>query len=376
MQTEAAFSAQNTGYDFHPGLLSSSTRIRKELHAVTHRLDKNEQPDDVDLITKYAVFEHLSAIPWNRYPAADTGTIEALIAQYCGVEPARVVAAPGSASIITALLNYLALNGRAIHICQPTYSLFDYHCKTYNIPYTPWLLTPELRFNMQCLPELENGSVLFVVSPNNPTGTVLSNEDLATLCEVNPSSLIIMDSVYYEFGNVDYMQLLEKYPNLVILRSFSKAFPVAGLRLGYLCASAALAVSFRKLMLPFSLNPFVLSFAEKVLFRPDFQKAGAGDIRHLTQSREMLQQVFSSPFFAGRLTVFPSGGNFLLIKTKNRLDFESIMTGFQEHGVAVLDTSTCPNLDSSFRLTIGSPTENALVVRILKKTLEKSSPFC
>ncbi|HMX40921.1 MAG TPA: hypothetical protein PKD78_11355, partial [Saprospiraceae bacterium] len=130
---------------FSDNLLTASSRIAPSStsHTGGCRLDKNEQSEDVEAAFKRRVIEKLVAADWNRYPAADHRDIEERVAQYCGLSPENIVLSAGSASLITTLLDYFALQGKHIVITQPSYSLFDYHCKTYNIPYEPWLLSPE-----------------------------------------------------------------------------------------------------------------------------------------------------------------------------------------------------------------------------------------
>ena len=178
---------------------------------------------------------------WHRYPSADLTDIEEKVAQYCGLQANNIVLGAGSASIITTLLNYLAINGKKLVITHPSYSLFEYHCNTYQIPFTPWLLNQNLEFDLSKLPQLDHNSVLIVTSPNNPTGNAITKVQLETILKNHPETMVILDGVYTEFGQEDFTSLISSYNNLVVIRSFSKAFPMAGLRLGYLCSNEKMA---------------------------------------------------------------------------------------------------------------------------------------
>ena len=133
-----------TSLFFSDILQKSPSRITPTKTSSSLLLDKNEQSDDVDFSIKEKVLNSLLNANWNRYPSADCSDIEALVADYCDLDPEHIVLGPGSASIITTLLNYFALNGKRIVIAQPSYTLFDYHCKTYNIPYEPWNADPRI----------------------------------------------------------------------------------------------------------------------------------------------------------------------------------------------------------------------------------------
>jgi histidinol-phosphate aminotransferase len=105
------------------------------------------------------------------------------------------------------------------------------------------MLDDNLNFNLKTLPALHSNSVLIITAPNNPTGTNISMKQLENILKQNPTALIVLDGVYCEFSKTDFTPLINQYENLMVLRSFSKAFPVAGLRLGYLCASATITAN-------------------------------------------------------------------------------------------------------------------------------------
>ncbi len=117
-------------------------------------LDKNEQSDDIDISFKRKVLDSLLNANWNRYPSSDYQDIETKVAEYCHLKTENIVLSAGSASIITTLLDFFALNNKKLVITQPSYSLFDYHCKSYNINYEPWLLSDDLEYDFAKLPEL------------------------------------------------------------------------------------------------------------------------------------------------------------------------------------------------------------------------------
>ncbi|MEZ4893799.1 MAG: aminotransferase class I/II-fold pyridoxal phosphate-dependent enzyme [Saprospiraceae bacterium] len=360
---------------FNPALQQAAIRVPVNQHKSRFLLDKNELSHDIDLALKMEVMHKLLEANWNRYPCADYKDIESSIANYCGLSQENIALGPGSANIITTLLNYFALNQKEIVITQPSYSLFDYHCKTYNIPYKPWLLTDDLEYDYANLPQLNENSVLIITSPNNPVGNSIEFETVENLLRNNPKSVVIVDGVYCEFSKTDFTPLVKKYDNLIVLRSFSKAFPVAGLRLGYLCAAPCMAALIKKLILQFSITPFSLAFARNILFKPSFLEASQKLVQQIISEREYMYLLIKENFNPEQLEVFKSEGNFLLLRVNNEHCFQKLMEELSQEGIKVLNTSAGPLLKNTFRLSIGSPAENEIVFQHLLRCRDKNRIF-
>lgn len=353
-------------------LQQADSRIAPTKQSTRYLLDKNEQSDDIDISLKEKVLQRLMDANWNRYPASDYKDIEAKIANYCGLQAENIVLSAGSASIITTLLDYFALNQKKIFITQPSYSLFDYHCKTYNIEYQPWLLTETLEFDYDHIPDLDANSVLIITSPNNPVGNTIDKNQLEFILNLYPDSLILLDGVYCEFSDHDFTPLVRQYENLVVLRSFSKAFPIAGLRLGYLCAAPKMAAIIKKLILQFSITHFSLIFAREILFDPAFLEASKKRVREIIRERDSLTLRLNQKFDPATLKVFKSEGNFLLIRIFDTPSFERVLQSFADSGIKVLNTSPFPLLQNTFRVSIGNPHENRAFFQCLRNTLAKN----
>lgn len=357
---------------FSETLQKAGARLAPADNGKKFLLDKNEQSQDVDPALKHRLMECLMQANWNRYPSADNRDIEEKIGEYCGISGDNIVLSSGSASIITTLLDFFALNHKHIVITQPSYSLFDYHCKTHNISYTPWMLNEELNFAYDNIPDLGSDSVLIITSPNNPTGNSIAPEMLEKILIENPDSMIILDGVYTEFSKVDFTPLVQKFENLIVLRSFSKAFPIAGLRLGYLCAAAPVASAIRKLMLMFSINHFSLLFARHLLFDEEFMAQSKDRVMNIIQQRDNLSKAISSRYSPDLLKVYPSEGNFLLIRIADSALLEGLLAHLSEQGIKVLNTSNFQLLDNTFRVSIGTQIENKAFLLAMCRYLDSS----
>jgi histidinol-phosphate aminotransferase len=362
---------------FSPSLSAISNRIASSEKNYRLLLDKNEQSLDVPAIIKQKMMATFMESNLNRYPSANLTSLEEKVADYCGLQAQNIALAAGSASIITTLLNYFAINRKRIIINQPSYSLFEYHCKTYNIPYEPWMLNSDLQFDVAEMPAPDANSVVIITSPNNPVGNAISPEELEHLLTAHPDTLFILDAVYCEFGENDYTPWIHQFSNLLVLRSFSKAFPVAGIRLGYICAQPAMVDMVKKLLLPFSINALTQIFAEKVLFDPCFMEDARNRVRNTIAERERLYSFMRMYFGTEAVKVHPSQGNFLLISFANKSLYEKVTGYLEDAGIKVLGTHGQKMLNLSIRVTIGTPNENDLVLDAIVEAvgIQKKAAF-
>ena len=354
---------------FSPELGSLALRRKPDGHRTgVLLLDKNEQSEDLHPHFKQRVLDHVMEQNWHRYPPASYSDIEEAVADYCGLYADHITLGPGSASIITTMLNYFAVNRKHLVITQPSYSLFEYHCKSYGIPFSPWTLNSHLEFDLGNVPALSENSVVILTSPNNPVGNVIKSEMLEGLLQAHPDTLFLLDGVYTEFSDIDLTPVVLEYSNLMVLRSFSKAFPAAGLRLGYLCAASQTTEMVRKLMLQFSINAFTLAFARTVLFDPAFQQECKERVCNIILERERVRRLLHEQY-SQLLSVYHSFGNFLAVRFIDQRTFDHILKHLSHWGVRVFDTSGFPLMDRTFRVSIGSAEENERFLRYVGRAL-------
>lgn len=347
---------------FGSALSGVSHRIATSEKKYRLLLDKNEQSLDVPAMIKQKMLASFMETNLNRYPSSNLAALEEKVADYCGLQAGQIALAPGSASIITTLLNYFAINGKRIIINQPSYSLFEYHCNTYNIPYEPWMLNDNLQFDVNEMPVPDANTIVIITSPNNPVGNAILPGDLTYLLTTYPDTLFILDAVYCEFGAHDFTGWVNQYNNLMVLRSFSKAFPVAGIRLGYVCAQPAMINVVKKLLLPFSINALTQIFAEQVLFDPGFMEDARNRVKQTIAERERLYRFMRLYFDKEEVKVYPSQGNFLLITFNSKTLHEKVISHLDEAGIKVLNTHGQKMLEQSIRVTIGTPNENDILL--------------
>ena len=167
------------------------------------------------------------------------------------------------------------------------------HCHYAGISYEPWNLDQDFNYNISDLDDLPAKSLVIFASPNNPTGTTLSIEDLKSLLEKHPESMFLADEAYFEFNDQPYVELLKDHSNLMILRTMSKTMGAAGIRLGYLMGASALIQELKKVRLPFMLNHFAMESAKVILSDAEMQSFVSNNVKNAMDERERIFQALA-----------------------------------------------------------------------------------
>jgi len=347
-------------------LLNTKTRLPSDIAEAEIRLDRNESAYEIKDEIKENVLRKITSITWKNYPPPYYTDLENTIADYCGVKKGQVVTASGSASIITTLLNYFTINNKQIVAAYPSFSLYEYHCSTYGIPLERWKLNADLEFDMSLLPELRPFSLVIFASPNNPTGNLIKTDDLINILHNYPNSFFIIDEVYHEFSGTSIQSLIDEYPNLLLLRSFSKTFSAAGLRIGYALGNHLIIEQIRKLILTFSLNYLSMQFVSTILSDKEYVSEIHSNIQKTIKERE---RVFLKLSELSRdykkFTIKKSYGNFILIRFIADEFYTRFSDLLRKSHIILLDVSNIEVLRNSYRFTMGKLEENEKVIRLL-----------
>ena len=212
--------------------------------------------------------------------------------------------------------------------------------------------------------EESQASVTIVCSPNNPTGTSLAPRDVERLCRAS-DSLVVIDEAYHEFSGETVVPLLERHPNLVVLRTFSKAMALAGLRVGYLLASPELVREINKARLPYNVNFFSQMAAIAAL---EEKEVLATSVRRLVAERQrLLARLADVP----GVRAFPSDANFFLLECLSA-DPKAVFASMLRRGVLVRDVTSYPMLSRCLRVSVGTEAENDAFLHALGTALTEA----
>ena len=316
-------------------------------------LSANENPANLphDVIEKLA--ELLPEFAFNRYPDPMASKLRQMIAEANGLEPGNVLVGNGGDELIFDLLLSWGGPGRKLLTMPPTFAMYEIDAQVTGTSVVSVPRRPDFSVDEEAvLARLAQGDIdcVFISHPNNPTGNLQPETFLIDLLKAT-DALVLVDEAYFEFSRHTMRPHMQRHRNLVILRTFSKAFSMAGLRVGYLLAHEDVVTELTKVRQPYSVDRFsqwvaAMVFRERVVFE--------SQISDLIRQRDVIQHGLDQ---LDGVTVFPSEANFVLFRVEHAAAvWRDLLHG---HGVLVRDLSRAPFLEDCLRVSVGSPQENA-----------------
>jgi len=330
------------------------------------KLNRNESPLDWPPEFKAEVLRRVAARPWNRYPAVDGAEIREAFARAVGVAASMVAVANGSNEAILALVEAFA-TGRPVVLTAPGYSLSRPLAVIGGAEAHAVVLRPDFGLDVPAMLRAIDAcraAIVFLASPNNPTGNAFARADVEAILDAAPG-VVVVDEAYVQFGRGSLLPDLARYPQLVVLRTFSKAFALAGARIGWIVGGEAVIDAVSRTLPPYNLNVFGQESALLALDRPD---QVSERVRLIVEERERLRSAMTR---VDGVTAYPSETNFILFRTA--LAAEVLFARLLDRGVLVRDVSTQPLLERCLRVTVGTPQENDRFVAALRGSLEDES---
>ena len=315
------------------------------------KLDQNESPYDLPRELKAEVWEKLQHTPWNRYPDLAAESLRAALAHFYGWDEAGVVVSGGSNVLIQALVAACGISQRVLSV-KPTFAVYGEQARLLGAPLTEVPLREDFSLPLtELVAELEGGpGVFFLANPAAPTGNVFSQGELTALADAAaPDWTLVFDEAYHQFAMTNLLELVRAKPYTASLRTFSKAFGLGGVRLGYALTSPDLAEQVQKLLLPFSVSALQVATGLTVLDHPEYVAARAAEAK---RERAYL---FSELQKLSGLTVYPSQTNFLLFRVENA---EAFFGALLDEGILVRRQDHLPGLGGCLRVSVGTPDEN------------------
>lgn len=297
---------------------------------------------------------------YNRYPDPHHVQLRNKIASIKGVAPEHIFIGNGSDECIDVLFRCFSEPGESnTIICPPTYGMYQVSAQINDITLLEAPLLPDYQLNLAHIEQLVNPQtrIIWICSPNNPTGNLMQLEDIETILN-NFSGLVVVDEAYINFARQrSLITLLPDYPNLVVLQTLSKAWGLAGLRIGMAFASEEIVEIMNKVKPPYNISQPAQQLAIKAL-----EEVGQVNdmITLLVDMREALAAVFRQmPMVEA---VYPSDANFLLVKIQQA---HQVYEFLLEKGIVVRDRSRVELCDNCLRITVGTEQENTLLVDAL-----------
>ncbi len=328
------------------------------------KLDQNECPFDLPEEIKAEALERLRRTPWNRYPEFENPALREKLADRLGVKAEQILLGHGSNQIIYSVASAVLEPGARLVISPPTFSLFELvgliqGAEVVNVPQGP-----NFALDGEAIAQASPGArLIMIASPNNPTGAPLDPSYLDRIAGAT-DGLVLWDEAYFEFYGKSALPALKQHSNVLVLRTFSKAFGLAGIRFGYLIGDAEIVAELRKVNLPFNVDKLSEAVVDVVLDHPDF---AAERVNLIRRERERLREALRA---MPEVEVFPSETNFLLIRLRRA---ESVLRSLIQKGVFVRSFIHSPGLEGCLRVTVGAPEENERFLEALSEALQDAS---
>jgi len=281
------------------------------------------------------------------------------LGNYLEIETDKILITNGADDAIRIVMDtYLDKNDEVI-IPIPTFYLFEKHGEVVGVKKTLVPLNPDLSFPINDILEKinERTKMVVVVTPNNPTGTVVSREDILKVLNKAKNAIVLIDEAYFHFSHVSCKDLVDDYPNLIIVQTFSKGFGLAGVRLGYIISNNEILENLKKVTLPYHVNGLSIVAGTAALDDLDF-------VNHYVNLVKNNRQYFSEELGKIGIQTYPSQANFVIANFGENCDM--IYNSLNEKGILVNNVSGKPLLKGCLRIAIGTKSQMETLVNEIR----------
>jgi histidinol-phosphate aminotransferase len=310
----------------------------------------------------------LSAADLSLYPQRELG--ERLVANFLGIAPEQVLLTNGMDEALSLVFtSYLNPNDELL-FADPTFVMYPtlgeaIGAQVVRLQSGDDLALPVADFLARISPRTR---VIAIANPNNPTGLAASRADLLKIAEAAPNAAVLIDEAYFEFCGAaltcrTMIPDLARHPNLFVARTFSKAYGLAGLRMGVLTGAAEQIDYLRRLSLPFNVNAVALACLEEALSDRAFVSEHVAQVK---RGRERLAQLFGEL----DLRFWPSQTNFVLVRVGAKA--KAFVESMQRRGILVRDSSANPGCDGCVRITVGTPRQMDGVLQSIREAIAET----
>jgi histidinol-phosphate aminotransferase len=321
------------------------------------KLDGNENPYG----PSPRALEAIAREPgYNIYPDPEQRRLRRALSDYLGVGPEHIVAGAGSDELIDLLTRMFVAPGEAVLNFPPTFGMYAFSAEVQGARVINLPRRPDFSLRLEGFAEqARKARLIFVVSPNNPSGTPLSHEELSVLLDTDRP--VVVDEAYAEFAGDSFVRLVADYPNLIVLRTMSKWAGLAGLRIGYMVASPEIAAVAMKAKQPYSVN--VAAEVATIASIADRDWLMANVARIVAERARLSEMLAALPGFE----VTPSRANFVLCRVTSA-SARGLRDSLAARGIMVRYFDT-PLLHNYIRVSVGKPEQSDRLVAALREAI-------
>jgi len=328
------------------------------------RLNTNESPIPPPDAWVRAVRDEVGAVAWNRYPDRGAWALRKALAAFHNVAPQQVWCANGSNEVLQTLLLAYGGPGRSVAVWEPTYALHRHIAELTGTAVAEGRRTPELTLDVAEVHRVIDAAqptVTFLCSPNNPTGEAVDPAIVADVLARAPG-LVVVDEAYGQFAPWTAAELMSEDLGLVVTRTYSKTWSLAGLRLGYCLAPTAVVAAMERASLPYHLDSFTQLAGRLALDHTDAMEQRVAMIKE--ERGRLFAALTDLP-----VDVWPSDANFILFRPRARSGTQ-VWQGLVDRSVLVRNCSSWEHLSDCLRVTVGTREEDDAFLVALREVLQ------
>ena len=325
-------------------------------------LSANENPSDVAAEIRQEVKRELNKVQFNRYPDPLANELRDMIAEANGLDRDQVLMGNGGDELLFNIALCWGGPGRKFLNMPPTFSVYENNAQLTNTEVVNIPRRADYSIDEEAvLARVAEGDIDYVIvtSPNNPTGDLASDAFVLKLLDAT-DALVLVDEAYFEFSRGTMRPYLAQHKNLLILRTFSKAFSLAGVRMGYLLGNAEVIREFLKVRQPYSVDSVSQAIA-RVVYR------NRAKFEHgIMQIIDERTRVYQALCEIDGVTAYPSHANYILFHVEGA---DVVWQKLYDRGILVRDFSHAPLMEMCLRVSIGSPEENDRFLNALREII-------
>ncbi len=305
----------------------------------------------------------LSAADVSLYPQREVG--ERLVAKFLGVAPDQVLLTNGMDEALSLVFTTYLGPGDELLFADPTFVMYPMlgealGAKMVRVQSGEALALPAADLLARVS---QRTRVIAIANPNNPTGFAAARADLLKIAQASPDAAVLIDEAYFEFCGETLIPDMASHPNLFVARTFSKAYGLAGLRLGVLTGAPEQIGYLRRFSVPFNVNAVALACLEEALADQAFVRAHVAQVK---QGREQLAQLFNEL----GLRFWPSRTNFVLVQVGSAAKI--FVEAMRRSGILVRDLSASPGCEGCVRITVGTPSQMEEVLQAIREAVAEA----
>jgi histidinol-phosphate aminotransferase len=318
-------------------------------------LNANEMSENLSEDLRQKIAQAMLEIEFNRYPDDTCMPLRQAYGKWMNLDAGQILCGNGSDQMLGLMIGSFLGYGKTLYTLDPDFSMYDYYASSYEANVVKFQISPGSALNIDAFiaygKAIQPNMILFS-NPNNPTGMVVKKEDVKKILEAFDSIPVVMDEAYMEFGDESMIDEIENYPNLYVTRTLSKAYGLAGLRLGFLISSKANIDALLPKKVVYAVGSVTQKIGEVILANADgFQES-------IAKTKELRDELIKKCVDFKSMKVYDSKANFVLVRAKNIAD---LTEAFQKEGIVIRDYKG----KDYIRITIGTKAQVEKVFEIL-----------